>query len=220
MNSPFCTTFSGGPFMPNLALKKTKKIITTCCLAVLPFAFTTNSYAVGARGELTCYNSCTRYSIETPADHYTEDQATENLYRDALFFCSDKGGLTGYRVDSFFSAENIQLTGTSWEVTEYNDGQGLVEINLYKKLPIRFGEDGRFGGGSFCNNYMGEYTVSGNQISMKGGIITYKSCEESRMRQDELLLEAFRAATRYEIRGDQLMLEDDNGTLVVVLTRK
>ena len=204
--------------MPNLALKKTKKIITTCCLAVLPFAFTTNSYAVGARGELTCYNSCTRYSIETPTDHCTEDQATENLYRDALIFCSDKGGLTGYRVDSFFSAENIQLAGTSWEVTDYNDGQGLVEINFYKELDIRFGEDGILEGQSFCNGYAGYYTASENRISMEPAA-TFMLCE-GLMGKETRFLKALRAATRYETKDDQLMLEDDNGTVVVVLVRR
>jgi heat shock protein HslJ len=206
--------------MPNLALKKTKEIITGCCLVGLSLAVTTDAYALGARGELTCYDSCRNYSIETTAHYDSEDRAAQVLYNDALTFCYDKGGLADYSVDSFFGAENMRLSGTSWEVTSYNDGRGLVDINFYKELDLQFGEDGRFRGGSFCNNYMGEYTVSGNRISMKGGIITYKSCEERRMRQDELLLEAFRDAARYETRGDELILKDDNGTVVALLTRR
>jgi len=200
--------------MPNLALKKTKEIITACCLVALSLAFTTHAYALGARGELTCYNSCRNYSIETPADHYTEDQAAENLYRDALAFCSDKGGLASHKVESFFSAENIQLSGTSWEVTDYNDGRELVDIKSYQKLDIRFEEDGTVHGASFCNDYAGYYTVSEDKISMRP-VATFALCE-GLMRQEEL----FRDAARYETRGDQLILEDDNGTVVALLARK
>ena len=108
--------------MPNLAMKKTKEIITgCCCLVALSLAFTTAAYGIGARGELTCYNSCRNYSIETPADYDNEDQAAQALYNDALAFCSDQGGLAYYRVESFYAAENIQLPETSWEVTSYNN---------------------------------------------------------------------------------------------------
>jgi heat shock protein HslJ len=186
----------------------------------LSLSFTTAAYAVGARGELTCYNSCTTYSIETPTDYYSEDRAARALYNDALNFCSDKGGLANYRVDSFFSSENMQLAGTSWEVTSYDDGRGLVDINFYEKLDIRFWEDGKFGGRAFCNNYMGDYTVSEDQISMKAGISTYMRCEEGRMRKDDLLIEALRDVARYERRGDQLILKDDRGTVVALLRRK
>lgn len=211
--------------MPNLAVKKTKDIITSCCLLALPFAFacTTDAYAVGARGELTCYNSCTTYSIKTRANHCSKDEATETLYRDALIFCSDKGGLTSYRVNSFFSAENIQLSGTSWELTAYHDGEELVNIiniDLYKELDIRFGEDGRFGGRSFCNNYTGEYTVSEDRISMKGGTLTFMACSSGLMEKDELFLEALRATAIYETKGDQLILKDDNGTVAALFRRE
>ncbi|MCI5130147.1 MAG: META domain-containing protein [Candidatus Electrothrix sp. EH2] len=206
--------------MPKLAVKKTKAIITSCCLVALPFACITDAHAVGARGELTCHKSCTTYSIKTRADHYTEDQAAETLYRDALVFCSDKGGLTSYKVNSFFSAENIQLSGTSWEMTNYNDGRGLAYIDFCRELDIEFGKDGRFRGQSFCNNFMGEYTVSGEQISMKGGSTTFMSCNSELMDKDELVLEALRDAAKYEIKDDQLILKDDNGTVVALLRRK
>lgn len=207
--------------MPNLALKKTKEIISGCCLVGLSLALTPDAHATGARGELTCYDSCKSYSIETKADYYSEDRAAQVLYNDALTFCSDKGGLADYSVDSFFSAENIQLAGTSWEVTSYNDGRGLVDINFYKELDIYFGEDGIVEGTSFCNDYTGSYyTASENQISMRAGTSTYKSCEEGRMRKDQLLMEALRDAARYETRGDQLILKDDYGTVVALLARR
>ncbi|XCN74059.1 MAG: META domain-containing protein [Candidatus Electrothrix aestuarii] len=206
--------------MSNLALKKTKEILTSCCLVALSLSFATAAYAIGARGEFTCYDSFSMYSIETRMDHCTEEQAAQVLYNDACNFCSDKGGLANFRVNSFGSAEKIKLSGTSWEVTSYNDGRGLVDINFYKELDIQFGADGRFWGRSFCNNYMGDYTVSGDRISMKAGSSTYMRCEERRMRQDDLLLEAFRAAVGYETKGDQLILKDDYGTWVVVLIRK
>ncbi|WP_446010172.1 META domain-containing protein [Candidatus Electrothrix sp.] len=169
---------------------------------------------------MTCYNSCRNYSIETPADYDNEDQAAQALYNDALAFCSDQGGLAYYRVESFYGDENVQLSGTSWEVTRYNDGRGLVDINLYRELDLRFWEDGKFGGRAFCNNYMGDYTVSEDEISMEAVISTYKWCEQRRMRQDDLLVEAFRDAARYETRGDQLILKDDYGRVVLLLSRK
>ncbi|MCI5138008.1 MAG: META domain-containing protein [Candidatus Electrothrix sp. AR1] len=204
--------------MSNLAMKKTKDIITACCLVALSLAFTTDAHAIGARGEFTCYSSCENYSIETTTNYYNEDQATQGLHNDALTFCSDKGGLAGYSVNSFFSAANIQLPRTSWEVTSYNDGQGLVDINFYKELDIHFGEDGILQGRSFCNDYAGYYTASENRISM-GAAATFKFCE-GLMRQEDLFLEALRAATTYETRGDQLILKDGNGTVVALLTRR
>ncbi len=205
--------------MSNLAMKKTKEIFTACCLVALSLAFTTAAHAIGARGEFTCYNSCENYSIETTTNYYSEDQATQGLYNDALTFCYDKGGLSGYSVNSFFSAANIQLPGTFWEVTSYNDGRGLVDINFYKELDIYFGEDGIVEGTSFCNGYAGYYTVSGNQISMSPAP-TFKLCERFIMRQENLFLEALGDAARYETRGDQLLLKDDNGTVVALLTRR
>ncbi|MDU9049757.1 MAG: META domain-containing protein [Candidatus Electrothrix sp. Rat3] len=184
----------------------------------MSLALTTDAYALGARGDLTCYNSCRNYSIETTANYDSEDRAAQVLYNDALAFCSDKGGLANHRVDSFFSAENIQLPGTSWEVTDYNDGRELVDINSYQKLDIRFEEDGTVQGASFCNDYTGYYTVSEDKISMRP-VATFGVCE-GLMRQEELFLEALRDAARYETRGDQLILEDDNGTVVALLVRK
>ncbi|RWX46551.1 Heat shock protein HslJ [Candidatus Electrothrix aarhusensis] len=204
--------------MPNLAIKKTKEIIIVYCLVVLSLVFATDTYAVGAKGELICYNSCEIYSIKTTVNYYSKDQATQGLYSDALVFCSDKGGLENYSVNYFFSAENFLLPGTSWEVTSYNDGQGLIDINFYKELVIHFGRDGIIQGISFCNGYAGYYTVFENQISM-GPAATFGLCE-GLMRQEELFLEALRAATIYETRGDQLILKDGNGTAVALLARK
>lgn len=207
--------------MPNLALKKTKEIITGCCLVGLSLAVTTDAYALGARGELTCYDSCRNYSIETTAHYDSEDRAAQVLYNDALTFCSDKGGLADYSVDSFFGAENMQLSGTSWEVTSYHDGRGLVDINFYKELNIQFGDDGRFWGHSFCNKYSGDYTVSGDRISKRIDTMTVMACgNEFISRKEKLFREAFRDAARYETRGDELILKDDNGTVVALLTRR
>ncbi|MCI5123189.1 MAG: META domain-containing protein [Candidatus Electrothrix sp. AR5] len=204
--------------MSNLAMKKTKEIFTACCLVALSLAFTTDAHAIGAKGEFTCYSSCEIYSIETTTNYYSEDQATEHLYNDALTFCSEKGGLVNYSINSFFPAENIQLSGSSWEVTSYNDGLGLVDINFYKELNIHFGEDGILQGTSFCNDYAGYYTVSENQISMRPAA-RFKFCE-GLMREEDLFLEALRAAATYETRGDQLILKDGNGTVIALLTRR
>lgn len=207
--------------MSNLAMKKTKEIFTACCLVALSLAFTTDAHAIGARGEFTCYNSCENYSIETTTNYYSEDQATQGLYNDALTFCYDKGGLAGYSVNSFFSAANIQLPGTFWEMTSYNDGRGLVDINFYKELDLQFGEDGRFWGHSFCNKYSGDYTVSGDRISKRIDTMTVMACgNEFISRKEKLFQEALGDAARYETRGDQLILKDDNGTVVALLTRR
>ena len=207
--------------MPNLPMKKTKEIITGCCLVGLSLALTSDAYATGARGELTCYNSCRNYSIETPADYDNEDQAAQALYNDALAFCSDQGGLAYHMVESFYASENNKLHGTSWEVTSYNSGRGLVDINFYKELNIQFGDDGRFWGRSFCNAYGGYYTVSGDRISKRIDTMTVMACGDGFIsRKENLFREAVGAATRYEIRGDQLILKDDYGTVLALLSRK
>ncbi|MCI5120425.1 MAG: hypothetical protein D3908_04365 [Candidatus Electrothrix sp. AUS4] len=83
-------------------MKKIKGLIAACFLVLLSLAVTSNAQAVGAKGQFTCYNYYAIFPIETSANYCSQDQAAQALYRNALAFCSTRGGLSSYNVNYFF----------------------------------------------------------------------------------------------------------------------
>jgi heat shock protein HslJ len=111
------------------------------------------------------------------------------------------------------------LPGTSWKVTNYNNGkQAVVGLVTGSEISLNFGTDGRLSGNSGCNTYNGGYEASGNTLKVGTLVSTGMACiaPEGVMEQEQQYLAALQNAATYEIAGDTLTIRDASGAMQVV----
>jgi heat shock protein HslJ len=111
------------------------------------------------------------------------------------------------------------LSGTSWEVTMYNNGrEAVVGMIADSKVTLNFGADGQVSGNSGCNNYSGGYEVSGNALKVGPLASTMMACDKPAgvMDQEQQYLAALQNAATYEIVGDTLTIRDAGGATQVL----
>ncbi|MBK8987783.1 MAG: META domain-containing protein [Chloroflexi bacterium] len=108
------------------------------------------------------------------------------------------------------------LTGTTWQLTGFNNGQDAVVSPVAgSTITAVFGEDGALSGSAGCNNYNTSFTTDGGSISIAGSIATTTIlCAEDLMQQETAYLAALPVATTYAIQGDSLELRNANGALI------
>lgn len=116
----------------------------------------------------------------------------------------------------FTAAAPSGLAGTSWDVTNFNNGKeavvGLVEGST---ITLSFA-DGQ-ATGKACNNYFGPYTQDGDKVTVGPLGASMMMCpEEGVSEQEQLYLTALQAATTWSIDGSTLTLRDDSGAMQVV----
>jgi heat shock protein HslJ len=113
-----------------------------------------------------------------------------------------------------FTAQNTNLSGTSWKVISYNNGKGgVVSVALVTQLTANFGTDGKLSGNAGCNDYSASYTTDGNKISIGPAVSTQKACEQAVMDQETQYLAALATAAVYRIDGNNLELRTADGAL-------
>lgn len=120
------------------------------------------------------------------------------------------------------SAAAAGLAGTSWDVTNYNNGkEAVVSILNGTNITLDFGQDNRVTGSASCNNYSGEFTSADNTLKVGPLITTLRACTEPEgvMEQEAQYLAALQNSATYEIAGDKLTIRDASGAMQVVATR-
>jgi heat shock protein HslJ len=107
------------------------------------------------------------------------------------------------------------LTGAVWMLDKLN-GQALVTGTA---ISAEFTTDGRVSGTAGCNNYSGQYTVSGSTIQIGTPLAsTMMACEQAVMDQETAYFQALANAKTFEVKGDQLTLKDSGGAVVASFT--
>lgn len=140
---------------------------------------------------------------------------------------------TGYKIDAqqlllldasgktlaSFTKQNTELSGTSWLITNVNNGkQAVVSTITDFRLTANFGTDGRLSGSAGCNNYTAGYEVSGNKIKISSIAATRKMCGKAEvMAQETWFLKALETAANYRFDGKRLELRTDTNALAVML---
>jgi len=130
---------------------------------------------------------------------------------------SDKTNLAVYK------AESQDLSGTSWEVTGYNNGkQAVIGALEGTTLTADFGKDGTLSGNSGCNTYSGGYKVNGDQITIGPLASTMMACSDPAgvMDQEAQYLAALQSAATYQIEGNVLQLRTKDDALAAVFNKK
>jgi heat shock protein HslJ len=124
---------------------------------------------------------------------------------------ADSAGLT---VLVFAVREPAPLTGTTWQMTSYNNGREAVVSPLRgTEITALFGEDGSLTGSAGCNSYATTYELDADNITLGSIGITFKMCTEPEgiMEQESAYLAALESARSYGIEGDTLELMDAEG---------
>ena len=124
---------------------------------------------------------------------------------------------------AIYKAQSQDLSGTSWEVTGYNNGKQAVTGTLAgTNLTADFGKDGNLSGNVGCNTYSGAYKVNGDQITIGPLASTMMACSEPAgvMEQEAQYLAALQSAATYQIEGNVLQLRTKDDALAAIFNRK
>lgn len=113
--------------------------------------------------------------------------------------------------------EKALLEGTNWDVTMYNNGKEAVRSLIIGTEITALFEDGKITGNASCNEYFGDYTLDGNNISVGELGVTRKLCQEPEgvMDQEQQYIESLQSTSVYNINIDNLEFRDDSGALMV-----
>ena len=84
-------------------------------------------------------------------------------------------------------------------IVEDVDGKGIVDDS---RLTLQFGADGRVAGLASCNNYGGQYTLSGEGIGFSALFNTRKACAPALMAQETLYLAILAEVSQLELAAD------------------
>jgi heat shock protein HslJ len=141
-----------------------------------------------------------------------QNAATYQIAEDRLEISNAEGEVTL----TFTILEPASLTGTTWMLTMYNNGQGgVTSLVADAQITAIFGEDGRLNGSAGCNNYMTSFTAEGGNLSIEPAGSTRMFCDgEGIMEQEAAYLMGLENVTTFTIRGNQLELRDASGALI------
>lgn len=90
------------------------------------------------------------------------------------------------------------LQGGEW-VVEDIDGGGIIDRS---RATLVFGADGRISGRASCNTYGGQYTLTGEGLTVDNAAVTMMACVPSLDAQEQRFLAALAATQRFEITAD------------------
>ena len=121
-----------------------------------------------------------------------------------------------------FMKQSMNLAGTTWNVTNFNNGQqAVVGVQEGTSLTVRFAEGGQVSGNAGCNNFTGAYTQENTTIKIGPLAVTQKMCAEPAgvMEQEAQFLKALESATVIQLDGNSLTLRTAEDAMAVVMSR-
>ena len=121
-----------------------------------------------------------------------------------------------------FEAQSRGLSGTSWKVTDVNNGkQAVVSVLQGSSLTLSFSRDGTVSGSAGCNQFSGKFTADGERVILQPLASTRRACTEpaGSMEQETAFLRALQSSVTVRMEADRLELRDGNGALMVGAVR-
>lgn len=103
------------------------------------------------------------------------------------------------------------LQGAEW-VVEDIAGAGVIDRS---RATVNFGADGRIFGRASCNNYTGEYVLTGAELAVSRLAATEKACAPALMEQERRFLDILQQARRFTLtpEGALILYAEDDRTL-------
>jgi len=115
-----------------------------------------------------------------------------------------------------YQMQSQDLSGTSWDVTGYNNGkQAVTGVLGGTSLTAVFGTDGNLSGSSGCNTYIGPYKVDGDSITIGPLASTRMACEQAIMDQETQYLAALQSSATFKVEGSTLEQRTKDGALAM-----
>lgn len=110
------------------------------------------------------------------------------------------------------SGSGDELGGTSW-VLESMGGKAKEKDIM---MTVQFTPDGKISGSGGCNRFMGEFTVTGQEMSIEPVGTTMMACEPEVMEQETSFLAALQGAKSFAVDAEKLTLSDTSGVELLV----
>jgi ABC-type amino acid transport substrate-binding protein/heat shock protein HslJ len=132
-------------------------------------------------------------------------------------------GQTVTRDQSVTVTENVPPTPTRSPLVGVN--WTLANMNMNQLLPpglvitAVFDDNGRVNGSSGCNTYNGNYSASGNNLTVGPLATTGISCDETTMQIEQQFLSLFQSAATYNISANGLVVFNGGGQNVLAFTQ-
>lgn len=104
------------------------------------------------------------------------------------------------------------LQGPEWVVEDLAGG-GIIDRS---RATLNFGADGRLWGRATCNNYLGEYVLTGEGLTLSTSATTMMACAPALMNQEGAFFELIGRVRRFELdpQGALILRTDDGRTLL------
>jgi heat shock protein HslJ len=112
------------------------------------------------------------------------------------------------------SKENTRLLVGSWRLTAYGPVDSTTPAVPDVEATLTLGEDGTLSGSTGCNEFGGDYTVEGDQITFGQIASTLILCPDLQMAQEEAMLQVLRETASFNIEGDTLTITKNDTVLV------
>jgi heat shock protein HslJ len=112
------------------------------------------------------------------------------------------------------SEESRSLVG-SWTLTAYGPVDSPTPAVPDVDATITFNEDGSVAGTTGCNEFGGDYTVEGDQITFGQIVSTLILCPELQMAQEEAIYQVLVETATFNIEGDTLTITKNDNVLVL-----
>lgn len=106
-----------------------------------------------------------------------------------------------------------RLLGTSWRLSELNQGSGMTQPEGDAPFTLAFASDGSYSGQADCNRYGGTFRVEGDdRLTLSQGLSTLAACPSGT--SSNAFFRSFNGVTRFIVDGDRLILSGSGGTLL------
>jgi heat shock protein HslJ len=111
----------------------------------------------------------------------------------------------------------VPLENTPWKLALVHDGSALADVLDETEITAVF-VDGQLTGSAGCNNYMAEYKLSGDKLTLGMAAATRKMCAapDGVMEQEQAYLASLGSAVGFRIEDGRLDLLDAEGAPVAV----
>lgn len=112
------------------------------------------------------------------------------------------------------------ITG-SWQLASYGSPSDLAPAVPDVDTTITFGEDGSVSGNVGCNDFGGDYTVDGDNITFDNITSTLMLCAEPAVgEQETVVLNTLSGTTTFTVDSQALSIISEDGSSAISLVRK
>lgn len=118
-----------------------------------------------------------------------------------------------------FKAQSQDLSDTSWTITGYLTGDGIVSPLADAETVLTFAADGSISGTAGCNRLIGKYAATDGALKFDAIGSTQMAClePEGLMDQETAVIAALESTATYLIEGESLQLFNAEGVVAVSL---